>query len=78
MRHAVRDAAARGSALYFGYVRSDGMRKTGDRINIVDTLCDIETCEEPFGKRWHQDEINLHPEHLAALVKSKILAFDVL
>ena len=54
------------------------MRKTGDRINIVDTLCDIETCEEPFGKRWHQDEINLHPEHLAALVKSKILAFDVL
>ena len=54
------------------------MRKTDDRIAMVDAVCDVETSEKPFGRRWHQDEITLRPEHLAALVEGRILALDVL
>lgn len=47
------------------------------RIAIVDTVCDVEESEQPFGKRWRQEEVVLTAEHLAALREGKILALDV-
>lgn len=53
------------------------MNKSAPRIAIVDTVCDVEESEKPFGKRWHQEEVVLCAEHLTALAKGKILALDV-
>lgn len=47
------------------------------RIAIVDAVCDVEESEQPFGKRWRQQEVVLSAEHLAALQEGKILALDV-
>lgn len=47
------------------------------RIAVLDDVCDVEETEKPFGKRWHQEEIVLRPEHLAALQEGKVLAVDV-
>jgi hypothetical protein len=47
------------------------------RIAIVDAVCDVEESEQPFGKRWRQEEVVLSAEHLAALQEGKILALDV-
>jgi|GEM_PF-891209 len=47
------------------------------RIAIVDDICDVEESEEPFGKRWHYEEIVLRSEHLAALREGKAVAVDV-
>jgi hypothetical protein len=46
-------------------------------IAIVDAVCDVEQSEQPFGKRWRQQEVMLDAEHLAALREGKILALDV-
>lgn len=46
-------------------------------VAIVDDVCDVEETEKPFGKRWHQEEIVIRHEHLAALAEGKILALDV-
>jgi len=51
--------------------------KPGPRIVILDGTCDVEATEKPFGKRWHQEEILLRDEHLAALKQGKVLALDV-
>jgi hypothetical protein len=37
----------------------------------------VEETERPFGKRWHQEEVILSPEHLTALQAGKVLALDV-
>ncbi|MBZ0169769.1 hypothetical protein MELA_01812 [Candidatus Methylomirabilis lanthanidiphila] len=50
---------------------------SGARIAIVDAVCDVEQSEQPFGKRWRQEEVVLNAEHLAALREGKILALDV-
>ena len=47
------------------------------RIAIVDTVCDVEESEQPFGKRWRQELVTLKIEHLAALQAGKLLALDV-
>jgi hypothetical protein len=47
------------------------------RIEVLDEVCDVEETEKPFGKRWHQEEIGLRPEHLKALEEGKVLALDV-
>jgi hypothetical protein len=47
------------------------------RIAVVDEVCDVEETERPFGKRWHQEEVILSPEHLTALQAGKVLALDV-
>lgn len=47
------------------------------RIAIVEAVCDVEESEQPFGKRWRQEEVVLSAEHLAALQEGKILALDV-
>ncbi|MDI6773353.1 MAG: hypothetical protein QME77_12315 [bacterium] len=47
------------------------------RIAVLDETCDVEETERPFGKRWHQEEIVLRPEHLTALQEGKVLALDV-
>lgn len=47
------------------------------RIAIVEAVCDVEESEQPFGKRWRQEEVVLNAEHLAALQAGKILALDV-
>jgi hypothetical protein len=47
------------------------------RIAVLDEVCDVEETERPFGKRWHQEEVILSPEHVAALQAGKILAVDV-
>jgi len=47
------------------------------RIAIVDAVCDVEQSEQPFGKRWRQEEVVLSAEHLAALQGGKLLALDV-
>ena len=47
------------------------------RIAIVDAICDVEQSEQPFGKRWRQEEVVLNAEHLAALQEGKLLALDV-
>ncbi len=46
-------------------------------IAIVDAVCDVEQSEQPFGKRWRQQEVILDAEHLAASQEGKILALDV-
>jgi len=46
-------------------------------IAIVEAVCDVEQSEQPFGKRWRQEEVVLSAEHLAALQEGKILALDV-
>jgi hypothetical protein len=47
------------------------------RIAVLDEVCDVEETERPFGKRWHQEEVILSPEHVAALQTGKVLAVDV-
>lgn len=47
------------------------------RIAIVDAVCDVEESEQPFGKRWRQQEVVLSAEHLAVLQEGKIMALDV-
>jgi hypothetical protein len=47
------------------------------RIVIADEVVDVEQTEQPFGKRWRQEEVVLGPEHLAALQEGKWLAVDV-
>ena len=47
------------------------------RIAIVDGPCDVEDTEQPFGKRWRQEEMTLTAEHLAALQAGKMVAVDV-
>ena len=47
------------------------------RIAVVDAVCDVEQTEQPFGKRWRQEELVLSAEHLAALQAGKLLALDV-
>lgn len=47
------------------------------RIAVLDHACDVEETGKPFGKRWHQEEIVLRPEHLTALQEGKALALDV-
>ena len=47
------------------------------RIAIVDAICDVEESEQPFGKRWRQQEVVLSAEHLTALREGKMLALDV-
>ncbi|MBZ0159156.1 MAG: hypothetical protein K8G79_03275 [bacterium] len=47
------------------------------RIAIVDPVCDVEQSEQPFGKRWRQEEVVLSAEHVTALREGKILALDV-
>jgi hypothetical protein len=44
---------------------------------VPDEVCDVEKTEGPFGKRWHQQEVTLSPEHLTALQAGKVLAVDV-
>jgi len=51
--------------------------KPDPRIAILDGTCDVEATESPFGKRWHQEEIVLRDQHLAALKEGKVLALDV-
>jgi hypothetical protein len=46
-------------------------------IAVLDEVCDVEETERPFGKRWHQEEVILSPEHVAALQTGKVLAVDV-
>jgi hypothetical protein len=52
-------------------------QKTDPRIAVLDEVCDVEETERPFGKRWHQEEVILSPEHVAALQTGKVLAVDV-
>jgi len=52
-------------------------QKTDPRIAVLDEVCDVEETERPFGKRWHQEEVVLSPEHVAALQAGKVLAVDV-
>lgn len=47
------------------------------RVSVVDTVCDVEDTEKPFGKRYGQEEINLLPEHMKALQGGKLIALDV-
>jgi len=47
------------------------------RIAVLDEVCDVEETKRPFGKRWHQEEVILSPEHVAALQGGKVLAVDV-
>ena len=47
------------------------------RIAIVEDICDVEESKQPFGKRWRQETVVLHAEHLTALRKGKLLALDV-
>lgn len=47
------------------------------RVAIVDAVWDVEQSEQPFGKRWRQEEVVLSAKHLAALQEGKILALDV-
>lgn len=49
----------------------------GSSIVVLDAICDVEETGNPFGKRWHQEEIVLQAEHLAALRRGKVLAVDV-
>jgi hypothetical protein len=54
-----------------------GEQERDPRIEVLDEVCDVEETEKPFGKRWHQEEIGLRPEHLKALQEGKVLALDV-
>jgi len=47
------------------------------RLAIVETPCDCNESEQPFGKRWRQENITLTEEHLAALRHGKLVALDV-
>lgn len=47
------------------------------RVSVVETVCDVEDAEKPFGKRYGQEEINLLPEHMKALQEGKLIALDV-
>jgi hypothetical protein len=40
---------------------------------VPDKVCDVEKTEGPFGKRWHQEEVILSPEHVAALQGGRFL-----
>jgi hypothetical protein len=57
--------------------REEARQQTDPRIAVVDGICDVEETEEPFGKRWHYEEVVLRAEHLAALQQGKTLAVDV-
>jgi len=57
--------------------RKEPGSQTDPRIAIVDDICAVEETEEPFGKRWHHEEIVLQAEHLAALREGKAVAVDV-
>ncbi|MDO8445817.1 MAG: hypothetical protein Q7T53_06925 [Deltaproteobacteria bacterium] len=47
------------------------------RTAIVSKVCNVEETEQPFGKRWNQEVIELNPDHLAALKAGQLLALDV-
>ena len=47
------------------------------RVAIVSKVCNVEETEQPFGKRWNQEVIELTPDHLAALNIGQLLALDV-
>ncbi len=57
--------------------REGSQVKPDPRVAVLDGVCDVAKSEKPFGKRWHQEEIVLRPEHLAALREGKVLALDV-
>ena len=50
--------------------------KTDPRLAIVETTCDYDTSEQPFGKRWRQETITLTEAHIEALRQGKLLAVD--
>lgn len=47
------------------------------RVAIVSKVCNVEETEQPFGKRWNQEVIELTPDQLAAMNTGQLLALDV-
>ena len=46
-------------------------------LAIVDKLCNEPETNQPFGKRWGNEDVSLKQQHLPAVQEGKLVTVDV-